>query len=200
MLESLRRVGIGYFHAPFYHPVFKKIQPLRRALGVRTLFNLLGPLLNPLPVTTQLVGVAKRELLVLYAQVVRRLNMRHVMICHSRDGMDEISTSATTQIASVRGKRVSYWTLRPQSLGFKRAKKSDYRGGTAWQNCRIARALLQGKKKGPLRDIVVLNAAAGLNACGRASSLKEGVQMAECSLDGGGAYRALTGLVAITRR
>lgn len=200
MIQAIRKYGIGYFHAPFYHPVFAKVQPLRKKLGVRTLFNLMGPFLNPMELKAQVIGVARSEYVRLFADVFTRARLKTALVCHSQDGLDEISTSAETLMAEIRGKTKKVRLFNPRSAGFKRAAKQAYRGGNIAENKKLALALLQGKLKGPKRDIVLLNAAAGLYAAGLAKSLNEGIKKAAESIDSGRALRALRGLVDISNK
>jgi len=200
MIQAIRRYGIGYFHAPFYHPVFSRVQPLRRELGVRTIFNLLGPLLNPLPIKAQLIGVAKPEYVPLFATLLRKIGVRHALVCHSQDGMDEISTAAPTTMAQVKRNGIIVKRMEPKRFGFQRATKRDFRGGSAKENSRVTLKLLQGKWKGPLRDIVTLNAAAGLVVSGLASNIEQGIRLAGKSIDSQAAYQALLGLKRLSRK
>lgn len=198
MLQAIRKAGIGYFHAPFYHPVFSRVQPLRRELKVRTIFNLLGPLVNPLGIEAQVIGVSKPKYLKLFAEVLREKKMKNALVCHSEDGLDEISTSAATQAAWVSGNRIRYGKIRPQALGFRRASKKNYKGGGVSANKSLGLKILKGKLRGPARDVVVINAAAGLVVSGRARNLKEGIRLAHLSLDTGKAYQALLKLKEMT--
>lgn len=200
MIQSLRRFGIGYFHAPYYHPVFSRLQPLRRRLKARTIFNFLGPLLNPMAIEGQLVGVAKPEWVRLYAQALARQNLKRAAVCHSRDGMDELSTACPSRVAWITKKKIRFETLDPRRLGFPRPRTPKaFRGGSARHNRFLALDILQGRLRGPLRDIVVLNAAMGLVVAGMAQTVREGIALAKNALDSGSAYRALLGLRKISQ-
>lgn len=199
MLESIRRFGIGYFHAPFHHPVFSRVQPLRRELKTRTIFNLLGPLANPLKIESQLVGVSKKKDIPLYAKVLQRQKIRRALICHSSDGMDEISPSASTDIAWLDRGRIRYGRIQPARYGFRKNPRSAFRGGSARHNAALSLAILQKGLKGPLRDLVIINSAAGLVVAGKASNLRQGIRLAEKSLNSGRAYQALLGLKRLSR-
>jgi anthranilate phosphoribosyltransferase len=198
MIAAITRFGLGYFHAPFHHPVFAKAQPLRKALKHRTILNLLGPLVNPMRLDYQLVGVSEKRLIPLYAKVLSRLGRKAALVCHSFDGMDEISTSVPTTVAWVTPGKIRMSVICPGALGLKKAtlkhlsvysvKKSKLRAGD----------ILSGKEKGPARDTIVLNAAFGLLLCGKASSVEEGIVFAEESIDSGKAIKALKQLVAWT--
>lgn len=194
MVAALKQNGLGYFHAPFYHPVFGRMQSLRQKLKVRTIFNLMGPLVNPMGTSRQVVGVAKKKYFKLYAEVLRQLEVKKALVCHSRDGMDEISINAKSDLAWVSGNKVRYETLNPQAYGFTKVSEDDLRGGTPIQNAKTSLKLLEGKLTGPKRDIVVLNAAAGLVVAGIAKNLKRGLELAAESLDQGFAYNKLLAL------
>ena len=199
MLKALKKYGIGYFHAPFYHPIFSRVQPIRRRIKARTVFNLLGPLVNPLGVRRQIVGVSKREHLELYAEILKKSRMDHAVICHSHDGMDEISTAGKTSLIWVRKGQLKRQVLDFRSYRLQGARKGDFQGGNATRNQGIARRLLKGKLRGKMRDIIALNAAVGLMVGGRAKTVAEGLKSAKRSIDSGAAYRSLQGLVNISR-
>jgi len=199
MIRAIRRCGIGYFHAPSHHPIFSKIQPLRRKLRVRTIFNLLGPLSNPLILSNQLVGVAERELIPIYSQVLKNLGIRAALVFHSEDGLDEISVCARTRMAHIlKGKKIRFFRLDPSQYGFRRGQKL-LKGGDLRKNRRLALRLLQGRLKGSLREMAVLNAAAGLWVSGKAENLRQGIAKAEHSIDSGRAHEALLKLVQISQ-
>ncbi len=198
MIESIRRFGIGYFHAPFYHPVFSKMQPLRKKIKTRTIFNLLGPLANPVCVSAQLLGVSSPRALKLYADVLRAGKSRSSLVCHSKDGLDEISTQAPTDVAKISNGQVIWGRIEPRRLGFRTSKTGTLKVHSIRQSRDLALKLLQNKFYGPTRDIVVLNAAAGLWVSAKAKGLREGIEMADESLRSGNAYRALSGLKKIS--
>lgn len=200
MVHALRRFGIGYFHAPFYHPIFSKMQPLRKKIKTRTIFNLLGPLANPLHVETQLVGVSSVKALKLYAEVLSASKVHSALVCHSRDGLDEISAQAPTQVAKIFKGRVIWGHIDPRRLGFKVSKRGMPKVASIRQSKVLSLKLLQNKLQGPARDTVVLNAAAGLWISGNAESLRRGIEMADRSIRSGKAYQALAGLREISRR
>ncbi|MDP3920845.1 MAG: anthranilate phosphoribosyltransferase [Candidatus Omnitrophota bacterium] len=199
MVRSLKMNGIGYFHAPLYHPVFSRMQALRRELRVRTIFNLLGPLVNPVRIRYQLVGVSRPENVALFAGVLSRAGMLRALVCHSEDGMDEISTASDTRAAVVEGTRVRYIRIRPRQLGFRQAKKSDYAGGNVKKNRELALSILRGRATGPGRDLVLMNSGAGLYVAGIAKNIKAGIELARRSLSEGRAYQALCALRNETR-
>ena len=197
MIKAIKNFGLGYFHAPFYHPVFSKIQLLRRKLKTRTIFNLLGPLTNPLKVSHQLVGVSDKKYLKLFAQAFQKSGIT-ALICHSQDGMDEISTRARTDIALVHKGGIRYSRIDPKKYSFKVTGKNTFVGGSIKKNKVLALQLLRGKLRGPIRDLVVLNAAAGLWITKKAANLKEGIRLAEKSIDSGKAYQVLARLRKIS--
>lgn len=191
MIKAIRSLGLGYFHAPFYHPVFAKMQNLRQALKRRTILNYLGPLVNPMRLDYQLVGVSSKRLLPIYAKVLSRLGRKAALVCHGRDGLDEISTAAPTQVAWVSPGKVRYDVVRPRRYKFQKAAMKDLRVASAGQSKVRAERILNGKEKGPARDIVVLNAAYGLVLCGKAKSIHEGIRRAAYAIDSGRAARVL---------
>lgn len=200
MMTSLRQAGIAYFHAPFYHPVFARLQPLRKKMGTRTIFNLLGPLVNPCRLAYQLTGVSRPEQLKLYAEVLRkRSGLKRALVCHSADGMDEISLNAKTRYALIEGSKVRYGTIDPAKLGFKKAPDRLFRGGSARENAAFAKAFLSGKIQDPRADLVMLNAGAAIWLAGMTNSLAAGIQAARQSVETGRALRALETLVRVTR-
>ena len=197
MIRAIRRSGVGYFHAPFYHPVFSRLQPLRRGLKTRTIFNLLGPLVNPLRLRAQLAGVSKPKHVALFAEVLKK-EMRRALVCHSRDGLDEISAGAPTDAAWIEKGRVRFFKIDPQRLGIPKSGKKHYLGGSPRENAARALRLLKGRLPGPLRDMVVLNSAAGLWVAGRAEDIRGGIRLAESSLASGKALKALRELKKIS--
>ncbi len=198
MISAIKRSGLGYFHAPFLHPVFARMQPLRRTLKRRTILNLLGPLVNPMRLDHQLVGVSEKRLVPLYAKVLSRLGRKTALICHSTDGMDEISTSVPTTVAWVTPGKVRMAVIRPGSLGLKAAKARDLSVSSIRQSKLRATNILSGLERGPARDTVLLNAAYGLLICGKADSVQKGIALARESIDSGSALRVLRQLKALS--
>lgn len=196
MISAIKRSGLGYFHAPFHHPVFARMQPLRKTLGRRTIFNLLGPLVNPMRLDYQLVGVSCRRLLPLYAKVLSKLGRKAALVCHSTDGMDEISTSVPTTVAWITPNKIRMGVIRPSPLGLKKARISDLSVDSVKKSKLRAETILTGKEKGPARDTIILNAAFGLFLCGKANSVEEGIVFAEESIDSGNALQSLKQLKA----
>ncbi len=199
MLHALRKTGFGYFHAPLYHPIFSRVQPLRRSLKTKTLFNLLGPLANPFKLEAQMIGVSRRRDVLMFSEILRRIGIQNAFVFHSGDGMDEISSRAKTFVARIRRKKISRTILNPSVFGFHKAPQSAYGGGGVSKNKRIALALLRGELNGPVRDIVVLNAAAGLILAGKARNFSEGIRLAGQTLKSGKAYHVLESVKRMTR-
>lgn len=198
MFQAVHQAGIGYFHAPYYHPFFAKLHPLRRSLGRRTILNLLGPLVNPMQLDYQLVGVAEKRLLPLYAKVLARLGRRSALVCHSTDGMDEISTAQPTRVVWVKNGKTRPGVIKPTGLGLARATRADLRSAGPAKSRRIAQNILSGKEKGARRDAVILNAAYALWISGRSRSLEKAVHMAQESIDSWRAINALRKLCQLT--
>lgn len=198
MLLALKRSGLGYFHAPVYHPVFSRMQPLRQTLKRRTILNLLGPLVNPMRLDYQLVGVAQKKLVPLYAKVLSKLGRKAALVCHSEDGMDEISTSAPTTAAWVTPNRVRMTVIQPRTFGLQKARHRDLAVDSVKKSKRKAEDILNGTEQGPARDTIVLNAAYGLLLCGKARSVPEGIRLAQNSLDSGKARNILKQLKTLS--
>jgi anthranilate phosphoribosyltransferase len=191
MIHATRRLGLGYFHAPYHHPVFSKMQPLRRSMKRPTILNLLGPLVNPLRLDYQLVGVSQKRLIPLYAQVLSKLGRKSALVCHSLDGMDEISTSVPTAAAWVTPNKIRMDVIRPRSLGLRAAKSRDLSVNSIRSSKLRAQNILTGKEKGAARDTIVLNAAYGLLICEKAKTVQEGISLAQRSIDSGKALNVL---------
>ena len=186
--------GIVFLLAPIYHAALKQVVAVRKELKIRTIFNVLGPFANPASTKRQFIGVPNVAVAKTMAQVVPSLGFQHVIIVTSEDGMDEISLSAKTKAFEIRGKTVETFSIDPKEFGFKASTKEDILGGNAEENARIIRDILAGKK-GPPRDIVVLNTAFALYVAGIAKSPKAGIALAEKSIDSGAAAEVLARLV-----
>jgi anthranilate phosphoribosyltransferase len=187
---AIREIGIGFLFAPNLHPAMKHAAPVRRELRLRTVFNLIGPLANPAGARTQLIGAPSPEAAKLMAEALVALGTDHSFIVHGHDGLDEITTTGPTDVYEVRTGTLVKHLWMPSDFGVKRAFGEQLLGGDALRNAEIAREILGGEK-GPMRDIVVVNAAAGLVACGLAKDLPSGVELAEKSIDSGAAARKL---------
>ncbi|MBI2870482.1 MAG: anthranilate phosphoribosyltransferase [Candidatus Omnitrophica bacterium] len=189
--RCVTRVGVGFLFAPLFHTAMKYAAAPRRELGVRTLFNLLGPLTNPFGARHQLVGVYEERLVPLVAQALLALGSRHAIVCHGEDGLDEVTTTGRTRIAEVAGGKISRFTLTPRDAGLRQVPLSALTGGSCDRNARIALGILKGRK-GPPRDIVVLNAGCALYAGDRVRTIREGVSAAQEAIDSGRALEKLT--------
>jgi len=195
--RCLTEAGIGFFFAPTFHPSMRHAGPTRKALGVRTAFNLLGPLTNPAGASHQLVGVPRPEFTELLARSLLLLGSKRAWVVHGSDGIDEISTTGYTKISECRGGSVNTFYLHPADVGLPKATQAAIRGGTAADNARIIRTVLAGER-GPARDIVVLNAGAALFIAGKAGSIVDGMAQAASAIDRGDATRALERMAALS--
>ena len=190
----LNEVGIGFLFAPVFHKAMQHAMGPRRELGLRTLFNILGPLTNPAGATVQMVGVYAPELADLLCQVLMKLGSHHCYVVHGDDGMDEISLTGPTHICEGKEGRTHCYSIQPKDVGLAPAMMDELRGGSAEENCYITTQILLGVK-GPKRDIVLLNAAPALVACGKAKTLPEAVSVAAMIIDTGAAHDKLEALV-----
>ncbi len=197
--EVLQKAGMVFLFAPLFHPATKRVVAVRKELKIRTIFNILGPFANPAETKRQLIGVPNADIAKKMASVAKSLDYKHLIIVASEDGMDEISLSAKTLAFEIRGTSVKKFTIDPKKFGFKKSSKSDILGGDAGVNVAIVRDILLGTK-GPRRDIVVLNAAFALYVAGIAKTPKEGIALAEKSIDEGKASAALERLIKETRK
>src|SRR5438046_795281 len=192
-------VGIGFLYAPLLHTAMKHVMAARREMGIRTVFNMLGPLTNPAGANAQVIGVYSPTLTEPLARVLAELGTHRAYVVHGEDGLDEISNTGPSHISEVREGVVRSSTVRPEAFGLPRASIADLRGGDREENAEIIRAVLDGEA-GPRRDIVLMNASAALVAGGRGRDLKEGVAVAAQSIDSGAARGKLDALVALSRR
>jgi anthranilate phosphoribosyltransferase len=199
MEECIHEVGIGFLFAPKLHPAMKHAMGPRRELGFRTIFNLLGPLANPAGARCQVLGVFAPELTEMFAEVLKQLGSQRVFVVHGQDGMDEITVTGTTRVSELRDGAIRTYNFDPLSVMEDYADISTLAGGDPKQNAVITRSILEGEK-GPRRDIVCLNAAAGLIAGGAAKDFIDGFRLAEKTLDSGAALQALEGLVIKTNQ
>lgn len=198
MEESLVETGLAFLFAPKLHPAMKHAMGPRRELGFRTIFNLLGPLTNPAGAKAQVLGVFAPELTEMFAEVLRRLGSRHVLVVHGLDGMDELTTVTRSRISELKDGRIRTYELDPLALGSAYAKPQDLAGGDPEANAAILRGILAGEPGAP-REIVCLNAAAALIAADRASGFEEGLELARRAIDTGRAAAVLAALIAKTR-
>jgi anthranilate phosphoribosyltransferase len=201
--RCVSEAGMGFCFAQRFHPAMRFVGPVRKELGVPTVFNFLGPLTNPARTRHQLVGVSDPTMAPIMAGVFGATGSRHAMIVHADDGLDELSVTSPSTVLEVRGDgsgayEVSEWRVDPAALGLSPATMADLRGGDAAFNARVIRSVLQGEQ-GPRRDIGILNAAAALMVAGRADDLDAGLVVAAESVDSGRALAVLDGLVATSQ-
>lgn len=194
MTELLEKNRIAFLFAQQMHPAMKAVMPARKRLGVPTIFNLIGPLTNPADLSTQLIGVYRKDALHDVGQVLKQLGRKRAVVVHGHGGMDEASLSGPNSCILVTETGLEPFDLSPEELGLKRAQNEDLRGGDAEENARILRNILEGEK-GPRRDVVLLNAALGLMASGKAATPQDGLILAEESIDSGHALAALDYLI-----
>jgi anthranilate phosphoribosyltransferase len=194
----VREVGVGFLFAPAHHSAMRHVGPARRALGVRTIFNLIGPLSNPAGAKRQLLGVSRREHVRLMADALQTLGAERAWVVHGEDGLDEITTTGKTHVAALEGGKIREFTVSPKDARLATADRADLEGGRPEENAARLRAMLKGEA-GPMRDIVVLNAGAALVVAGLAADLRRGVEAAQTAIDDGRARRALERLAAISR-
>jgi anthranilate phosphoribosyltransferase len=196
--RCIERTGIGFMFAQSYHPAMKFAAPLRRELGIRTVFNILGPLTNPAGARTQVLGVASPATQAHLAGALGRLGSSRALVVHGLEGLDEVSIAGPTRVYDLRGEAIDEYEVHPELYGLRLGQAADVRGGDAAENAATIRDILAGKKggvDGPRRDIVRLNAAAALVACGAAPTMAEGVPLAADVLDSGAALATLDAFV-----
>ncbi len=195
--NCLREAGVGFMFAPSFHPAMRFAAGPRREIGVRTVFNVLGPLTNPAGAQTQVLGVASAALAEKMAQVLERLGCRHALVVHGEDGLDEMTLSGPTLVHELKDGVLRSYRVTPEEVGLAAAVRQAVKGGSPAENAAALRAVLGGQR-GPLRDIVLLNSAAALVAADIAASLTEGVTLAAAAIDGGAASRALERFVEVS--
>jgi anthranilate phosphoribosyltransferase len=196
-VELLKTINLCFLFAQNYHISMKYVAPVRKELGIRTVFNILGPLANPAGARLQLLGVYEESLVEPMARVLANLGLRSAMVVYGRDGLDEISLSSDTAVCEVRGGRFSSYVIKPEDLGFARCKKEELTGGSPRENAEITLAVLNGRK-GARRDAVLLNAAAGIYIARPGISMEDAVKTAELAIDGGAAKEQLEKFVRLT--
>ncbi len=200
--HCLEEAGIAFLFAPLFHPALGNVMPVRRMLGVRTFFNILGPLCNPAGVRRQLVGSFSVDVARMMADILRELGAEYSVCVSSDDGLDEFAISSPSTYFTFdkkTGHSTSEATFEPESAGLKRSDLASLRGGDAVENAAIIRAILSGDERGPKRDVVILNAAFGLMTSGRFDSIRTALNAAEASIDGGTAAGSLAALVTASR-
>ncbi len=197
--KCLEDIGIGFMFAPVFHPAMKYAAPSRREIGIRTVFNILGPMTNPAGAQSQLLGVFEESLVMKMAQVLCLLGCRHALVVHGEDGLDEITLGGKTTVCELKGEEISRYYIDPEDFGFPRTGLSSLRGGPPQENADILRRVLRGEK-GPYRDIVLVNAAATLVAGDLAKDLEKGVRLASEAIDSGRAMEKLEGLITLSQQ
>lgn len=197
--QCINEVGVGFMFAPAFHPAMRHAGPVRREIGIRTVFNILGPLTNPAGAQTQLLGVAFPELGGIMAEVLGLLGSHHAMIVHGAGGLDEISLSGDTSVWEVRGGQVEEWTLRVEDTGLPETPIEAIRGGSKEENAATMWRLFQGEQ-GPVRDMVLLNSAGVLMVGDKAETIRQGVEMSAGIIDSGAAIAKLDQMIEVTQR
>jgi len=194
----LEKIGIGFLFAPLLHEAMKYAVQPRRDIGIRTVFNLLGPLTNPAMASHQLIGLYSGDLIATIAHVLKNLGSARAMVVHGADGLDEISLCGPTKVAELRDGEVKEFTLEPERFGFKPCPLEELHGGSPEESAAILKDVLQGKKGVP-RDVVLLNSGAALYVAGAAQSIQDGIRLAAESIDCGKARQKLEQLIEMTR-
>jgi anthranilate phosphoribosyltransferase len=196
--KCLRAAGCCFIFAPAYHPAMARLAPLRRKLATRTLFNLMGPLANPASPSRQVTGVAEAQLFEEVARAIALLGTDHAMVVHGLDGLDEISISAETRVAEIRGESVSQYTIAPEQFGIERSGRNRLRADDADQSAKLLRAALVGDEEGPAQDILALNGGAAIYVGGKAASLAGGVARAREIIESESALEVIDEMRRIT--
>jgi len=196
--EAVREIGIGFLFAPLFHGAMKYAMRARREVGVRSIFNMLGPLTNPAAANVQLLGVFAPELTEMFAEALRRLGARRAMVVHGHDGLDEISVCAPTRVSELKDGMIRTYDIQPELYFGDLAEPEDLAGGDPSQNAAILREILAGAK-GPRRDVVLINAGAALVCAGKARRLEDGIRLAGEVIDSGAALAKLDALVRYTQ-
>jgi len=191
--DCIKSIGIGFMYAPVFHKAMKYAVPVRRAIGIRTIFNLLGPLSNPANATCQVLGVYDKDLTPVMANVLGMLKLKRAFVVHGLDVLDEISITGPTQVSELKSGKVRTYRITPEQFGLKRSTLKAIAGGDAKKNAEIILSVLKGKK-GPRRDVVLLNTAYALLASAAAKNTKSAIALAERSIDSGRAMEKLNKL------
>jgi len=197
--ECIREAGIGFLFATLLHGAMKYAAPVRREIGIRSIFNILGPLTNPAGAKRQVIGVYDSSLTDSLAMVLNNLGSEHAFIVRGEDGLDEITLTDETRVTELKAGSIRTYHIKPEDFGFERCSPKDLLGGGPDENAEIIMGVFEGKK-GPARDIVILNAAAAITAGGLSSKMEEGIAMAHGSIDSGLALQKLESLKEITNR
>ncbi|MCB0361242.1 MAG: anthranilate phosphoribosyltransferase [Bdellovibrionales bacterium] len=197
IIESIEKIGFGFFFAPQFHPVVAKVKDIRKRIGVATVFNLLGPLAHPARVKNQLLGVYDGRKARSIAETLRMLGIQNAMVLHSEDGLDEFSLCAPTRIIQLKDETLSEFTLTPADFGLEPCELKDLKGGDAQHNAKILEDILEGRDQGPKRNIVLANTALGLVLMNKAHNWKEAFQKALAAIQSGNTAQTLLKLRSI---
>lgn len=198
--EILKKINICFLFAQNYHIAMKYVALIRKELGIRTVFNILGPLSNPAGANMELMGVFDQSLVEPLAQVMANLGVNRGMVVYGQDSLDEISMCAPTSVCEIRDGKFTSYEITPEQFGYERCEKGALTGGTPAENAEITKAILKGEEKGPKRQAVCLNAGAALYIAGKAASIEEGVKLAESLIDSGAALKKLGEFVEETNK
>ena len=198
--EILKKINICFLFAQNYHIAMKYVAPIRKELGIRTVFNILGQLSNPAGANMELMGVYDQSLVEPLAQVMANLGVNRGMVVYGQDSLDEISMCAPTSVCEIRDGKFTSYEITPEQFGYERCEKGALTGGTPAENAEITKAILKGEEKGPKRQAVCLNAGAALYIAGKAASIEEGVKLAESLIDSGAALKKLEEFVEETNK
>ena len=198
--EILKKINICFLFAQNYHIAMKYVAPIRKELGICTVFNILGPLSNPAGANMELMGVYDQSLVEPLAQVMANLGVDRGMVVYGQDSLDEISMCAPTSVCEIRDGKFTSYEITPEQFGYERCEKGALTGGTPAENAEITKAILKGEEKGPKRQAVCLNAGAALYIAGKAASIEEGVKLAESLIDSGAALKKLEEFVEETNK
>ena len=198
--EILKKINICFLFAQNYHIAMKYVAPIRKELGICTVFNILGPLSNPAGANMELMGVYDQSLVEPLAQVMANLGVDRGMVVYGQDSLDEISMCAPTSVCEIRDDKFTSYEITPEQFGYERCEKGALTGGTPAENAEITKAILKGEEKGPKRQAVCLNAGAALYIAGKAASIEEGVKLAESLIDSGAALKKLEEFVEETNK
>lgn len=198
--EILKKINICFLFAQNYHIAMKYVAPIRKELGIRTVFNILGPLSNPAGANMELMGVYDNALVEPLAQVMANLGVNRGMVVYGQDSLDEISMCAPTSVCEIKDGKFTSYEITPEQFGYEKCEKGALTGGTPAENAEITKAILKGEERGPKRQAVCLNAGAALYIAGKAVSIEEGVKLAESLIDSGAALKKLEEFVEETNK
>ena len=198
--KCINEIGISFLFAQSYHPAMRFVGPVRKQIGIKTVFNIMGPLLNPAFAEYMVLGVYSPDIMDNMAKVLINLGIKRAMLVYGNDKLDEISISDTTSVCEIKDGKIKKYEICPEDFGFKRASKDEIKGGTPEENAQITRDILSGIEKGTKRDIVLLNAGCALYVTGKADTIADGIKLAEKSIDSGAALRKLEELIEFTNK